>query len=293
MQASIETWWQADSEVTRRNLQDVFLDRFDVTFRIRRLQFVIRRLNQHDEIEALGDAEHDALVQFKSEAYKFLERLFTLRSALSRPIAAEAVFDDALLEKLSGAAARIPLSRQQSSELLRVLAATLSLNQLDTEVDAAFHEFCRAVENLDHQKIFLSDYVGFSIYDVLLFSPSADSEGPDPLTPIRIERISPMDASSLKAEFKGLRCRELMGFLGFFNREYREHDYLWGRLHGAERVVDLLANSAAAPIADLESLRLQLFRQIVNEERRRLYRCGDLLNHLSRLLDQLESSLLN
>ena len=86
-----------------------------------------------------------------------------------------------------------------------------------------------------------------------------------------------------------MRCRELMGFLGFFNREYREHDYLWGRLHGAERVVDLLVNSAAAPISGLEDLRLQLFRQIVSEERRRLYRCGDLLERLSQLLDQLDA----
>jgi patatin-related protein len=287
MQASIETWWQADSEVTRRNLQDVFLDRFDVTFRIRRLQFVIRRLNQHDEIEALSDVEHDALVRFKSAAYGFLERLFALRSALSRQFAAQGVFDTSLLEKLTRAATQIPLSRQQSSELLRALAAALSLNQLDSEVDVAFHDFCQQVENPDDRQVFLSDYVGFSIYDVLLFSPGSESEGPDPLTPIRIERISPVDARRLNDEFKGLRCRELMGFLGFFNREYREHDYLWGRLHGAERVVDLLGKSSTAPVAELESLRLQLFRQIVKEERRRLYRCGDLLDRLDRLLDQL------
>jgi len=132
--------------------------------------------------------------------------------------------------------------------------------------------------------------VGFSIYDVLLFSPSTEIDGPDPLTPIRIERISPTDAPTLAAEFDGLRCRDLMGFLGFFNREYREHDYLWGRLHGAERMVDLLAKVAGVPIPDLDQLRLELFEQIVNEERRRLYRCRDVLDRLSRLLAELRAA---
>jgi hypothetical protein len=290
MQASIESWWHADSEVTRRNLQDVFLDRFDVTFRIRRLQFVIRRLNQHDEVEELSDVEHAALEEFKSVAYRFLERLFLLRTALSKPENAIIVFDSALMDRLARSAQQIPLSRQQSSDLLRGLAASLSLNQLDSEVDTAFYEFCSRVENIGYRQVFLSDYVGFSIYDVLLFSPSAESDGPDPLTPIRIERISPADAPTLAAEFSGLRCRDLMGFLGFFNREYREHDYLWGRLHGAERVVDLLQKVAGAPIPDAEQLRLELFRQIVSEERRQLYRCTDVLDRLDRLLDQLDQS---
>jgi patatin-related protein len=290
MQASIESWWHADSEVTRRNLQDVFLDRFDVTFRIRRLQFVIRRLNQHDEIETLTNPEHAALVEFKSVAYGFLEKLFLLRSALSKPEDATTLFDGALMARLARAAVQIPLSRQQSSDLLRALAASLALNQLDADVDAAFYDFCSRVESVDHRQVFLSDYVGFSIYDVLLFSPSTEIDGPDPLTPIRIERISPTDAPTLATEFDGLRCRDLMGFLGFFNREYREHDYLWGRLHGAERMVDLLAKVAGVPIPDLDQLRLELFEQIVNEERRRLYRCRDVLDRLSRLLAELRAA---
>jgi len=290
MQASIEQWWQAESAVTRANLQDVFLDRFDVTYRIRRLQFVIRRLNQHDDIDMLLDVEHQALDTFKQTAYRLLERLFVLRNALSEPGASATVFDSSLLERLERAALQIPLSRQQSADLLRALAGSLTLNELDREVDAAFHDFCTRIENPDTQQVFISDYVGFSLYDVLLFSPGVESGGPDPLTPIRIERISPADARFLETEFKGLRCRDLMGFLGFFNREYREHDYLWGRLHGAERLVDLLQSVVAEPIADLDALRVELFRQIVAEERRRLYRCQDDLNRLSALLDQLAAA---
>ena len=46
--------------------------------------------------------------------------------------------------------------------------------------------------------------------------------------------------------FKGLKCRDFMGFLGFFNRAYREHDYLWGRLNAADRIVDLLVKTAGS-----------------------------------------------
>jgi len=290
MQASVERWWAADTEVTRRNLQDAFLDRFDVTFRIRRLQFVIRRLNQHEDVEALTDDEHSALDAFKSIAYGFLERLYVLRNALSMPGVGASLFDDAMLERLSRAALQIPLDRQQSSELLRALAQTMALNELDAEIDGAVFDFVRRIQSTEHQQVFLCDYVGFSIYDVLLFSPSSETGGPDPLTPIRIERISPTDAQTLAAAFDGLRCRDLMGFLGFFNREYREHDYLWGRLHGAERLVDILQDVSGVPIPDVARLRLDLFRQIVAEERRRLYRCGDTLARLSRLLDQLSSA---
>jgi len=291
MRTSVERWWEAESQVTRQNLQDVFLDRFDVTYRIRRLQFVIRRLNQHDEIEVLSDAEHAALEAFKSTVYAFLERLYALRRALSEQLLEADLLGKALLDRLAEAAKQIPLSRQQASELLRALAQALSLNSIDQEIDAAVFGFLDSIEGAKARGVFLSDYVGFSLYDVLLFSPRAEAGGPDPLTPIRVERISPADALTLDKAFDGLRCRDLMGFLGFFNREYREHDYLWGRLHGADRIVDMLRRASRGPVEGLERLRLALFRAIVADERRRLYRCGDDLDRIEALVSELERSL--
>jgi len=66
-----------------------------------------------------------------------------------------------------------------------------------------------------------------------------------------------------------------MGFLGFFNREYREHDYLWGRLNGADRLVDILERVASDGIDEIEVLLRELFESIVERERHRLYRCDD------------------
>ena len=35
-------------------------------------------------------------------------------------------------------------------------------------------------------------------------------------------------------------CRSEGSFGAFFSRAYRENDYLWGRLHGAERLIDII-----------------------------------------------------
>ncbi len=277
MRGSIELWWNAGEDWTRDHLQDGFLDRFDVTFRIRRLQFVIRRLNQHADIVDLDEESRDALDEFKHVAYGFLEQLYEMRRA-------RLLMDDSLLGQLAAAAKLLPLNRDQSRELLRALSAALGLGAFDRDVDQAFFEFSTHLSDEDVRRVFLSDYVGFPLYDVLLFTPGTSDIGPDPLTPIRVERISPEDADSLASAFAGLRCRDLMGFIGFFNRGYREHDYLWGRLNGADRIVDLLQSAFPDGIEDAEALRHELFEVIVTSEKRRLYRCDEELAKLDELL---------
>jgi hypothetical protein len=120
------------------------------------------------------------------------------------------------------------------------------------------------------------------VYDVLLYLPGTMELGPDPLTRVHVERISPQDSEGLQDAFGGLKSRNLMGFLGFFNRAYREHDYLWGRLNGADRLVDMVVGVAPEAFAEgeTEALKRRLFRTIVARERRRLYRCDQELSSL-------------
>ena len=132
--------------------------------------------------------------------------------------------------------------------------------------------------------------MGFPVYDVLLMSPASLEGEPDPLTPIRVERISPADSGALSQAFTGLKCRDFMGFLGFFNRSYREHDYLWGRLNAAERVVDMLVRASGQALADDQGVRKRLFRTIVDRERARLYRCDAELKRLEHFIDGMGSS---
>jgi patatin-related protein len=282
MLASIEGWWRVPDETQRINLEHDFLDRFDVTYRIRRLQFVIRRLNQHGE-ENLSDTVRDAVDDFKPVAYEHLNRLYASRRALSG-----SKLDDALIERLYLAARELPLPRAAAGELLRSLSGALNLKALDREFDGAVERFMTKLGADPLRDAFLADYVGFPVYDVLVYLPGTMELGPDPLTRVQVERISPQDSKSLKEVFGGLKSRNLMGFLGFFNRAYREHDYLWGRLNGADRLVDLLVNVAPTAFAEGEAndFKRRLFSAIVARERRRLYRCDEELSDIESLLEE-------
>jgi hypothetical protein len=77
-------------------------------------------------------------------------------------------------------------------------------------------------------------------------------------------------------------------FGAFFSRSYREHDYLWGRLHGAERMIDLVISSlpeAARPSpGDLAGIRDQVFGAIIAAERPHLQHIDDLFADLDATL---------
>ena len=288
MSRSIESWWQVEGRDQQSRLQQDFLDRFDVTYRIRRLQFLIRRLNQHGEAIILREASQDAVDTFKKVAYGFLQSLYEARRALS----GSKLFDDALIERLFLASRQLPLEREEATELLIALSATLGLPAIDRAVDEALQTFVDTLADDPVRHAFLSDYVGFPVYDVLLYAPGLHDLGPDPLTRIHVARISPKDADTLSPLFTGLKSRGMMGFLGFFNREFREHDYLWGRLNGADRLVDLIAGLAPGEFSEKEksAFKSRLFRRIVAREKRRLYRCDAELSGLEALLkEELEA----
>ena len=65
-----------------------------------------------------------------------------------------------------------------------------------------------------------------------------------------------------------LRGIEFFSFGAFFSRAYRENDYLWGRLHGAERMIDLIASTVEQPLdeATLRGFKRAAFLAILAEE---------------------------
>jgi patatin-related protein len=304
MEQSLAGWWQhhesapdgagdvsgergaAAEDPARRttrqsNRQDAFLDQFDVTYRIRRLQFLIRRINQREGSRPLDDASQSELDAFKQQAYGFMERCYRLRRSED--------IDESLVAQLVEACGRVPLPSDEAYSLLQGLADSLDLQGLDRELDAAFFELHQRLPGERLREAVLGDYMGFPLYDLLLLAPGTLEAGPDPLTRIRVDRISPADARSLESVFGGLRCRTFMGFLGFFNRAYREHDYLWGRFNGAERVVDFLVSAAEGAIEDPAALKRRLFRAIIATERGRLGRCQDELDAVERYLDDSDA----
>jgi hypothetical protein len=102
--------------------------------------------------------------------------------------------------------------------------------------------------------------------------PLLQGEGLDEFDPIRVDRISPDDATAIRsggarATLKGVQFNS---FGAFFSRAYRENDYLWGRLHGADRLIDitvstLLAEAQPSP-ERLAAIKRAAFHAILDEE---------------------------
>ena len=61
------------------------------------------------------------------------------------------------------------------------------------------------------------------------------------LRPIDVVRISPRDGRPGRLPHKELKGAAVHHFGAFFDRTAREHDFLWGRLDGAEQLLNLVA----------------------------------------------------
>ena len=79
-----------------------------------------------------------------------------------------------------------------------------------------------------------------------------------------------------------LKGVSLQHFSAFFRRDYRENDYLWGRLDAAERLIALLLDDPEQPglsKVDPQACH-KAFRAILNAEERSLRTIPGLLRHL-------------
>ena len=114
-------------------------------------------------------------------------------------------------------------------------------------------------------------YLGFPFYDTVTL-PLLRGEGTTEFEPAKVDRISPDDCQSIRSGGAGamLRGTEFYNFGAFFSRAYRENDYLWGRLHGVERMIDLIASTLPAGMlldpAELARFKQDAFLAVLDEE---------------------------
>ncbi len=81
----------------------------------------------------------------------------------------------------------------------------------------------------DERRVLMRAYLGFPYFDIATL-PLLQGEGLDEYDPIKVDRISPEDATSIRTGGAAatLRGIEFNSFGAFFSRAYRENDYLWG-----------------------------------------------------------------
>ena len=245
----------------------LFLRNFDVDFRIRRLRFLIRRVNM--ELTGADEATAAALGKVKAGLYAILApHLLCWSSAGSLAAAGNAIADPA--------------------SALAAVANALDLKGLDGRSDAELVALLASGLPRRLRRDLVAAYLGFPFFDIAILPLIADGNI-DELDEIKVDRISPEDCSALtSAGGQRLKGALFNAFGAFFSRAYREHDYLWGRLHGAERLIDLVVSSLPAKArpdaATLGEIRRAAFRAIVAAERAHLVDIPDTIAALDTAL---------
>jgi len=251
-----------------------FFRAHDIGFRVRRLRLLARRLSREWEDEPeITEADRDAA---REVIYRALALYFE-REGDFGPGEDFAVIADQVLE--------------DPALVLAEIAARRDLPGLDREVEQLLSEGLEAMPRALRRRVLLA-YLGFPFYDVATL-PLLRNEGLTEFDPVKVDRISPDDATGIRegGTAATLRGIEFYNFGAFFSRAYRENDYLWGRLHGAERMVDLVCSTVPSQIApdECRSMKRRLFLAILDEEEARLRADPDLIAGLRREVEAISA----
>jgi patatin-related protein len=243
-----------------------FFRNHDLGFRIRRLRLLAQQI---EDIGASDDCPREAVELVRTVIFDELSRY--LARQMPDFYSADMVM-----------AARVTCDSPQAA--MDALAASRDLKIVDDEADTALANALAQLPRPERRRMLLT-YLGFPFYDIATL-PLLAVDGQDEFQPIKVDRIAPEDSSAIRAggaqtTLKGIQFNN---FGAFFSRAYRENDYLWGRLHGAERLVDIVVSALpqgkTLPAGRVLAIKKRLFRAILKQERERLGRVTDLLTAL-------------
>src|SRR5262249_36583066 len=129
--------------------------------------------------------------------------------------------------------------------LMDQLSGEIALDATTRDLDELLATPGRERSHPDAHREVLINYLGFPFWDVLSF-PVTSARDLGEFNEILVDRISPQDARSL-AGFDGAASLKGTGFghfAAFLSRAFRENDYLLGRLHALDRLIDIVCDSA-------------------------------------------------
>jgi patatin-related protein len=225
----------------------------DLGFRIRRLRLLARRMTELEQSGSLAD-----LGPMRDAIYESLAGYLECQRA----------------DPFAGLREAIRAPDLDAGFLIDQLAARMDLGTLDRETDERLSAGLSQLSR-DLRRPMLLAYLGFPFFDIATL-PLLQGEGLNEFDPIRVDRIAPDDATGIRsggaqATLKGIQFHN---FGAFFSRAYRENDYLWGRLHGAERLIDILLSTVptGATLAPgrVAAIKQAMFLAILDEEEPRL-----------------------
>ena len=277
---------------------------FDADFRKRRLQFLIQGQNRLYQVLDERDPEsHDPGVidRLKRDFYLCLEALRRRESAdffsASTRELATALFPAAPTAAQAKHLADYARSFLDShadglGTLIDRLAAEIDLDAGTEDVERLLSRMDPAQWRPPARRDVLVNFLGFAFWDILTFSVTNWRDVGE-FDEVRIDRISPADVRTLREVGAAgtLKGTGFAHFAAFFSRAYRENDYLFGRLHAADRLIDIVCDAAGLePQPDsigIAALKKRAFQIILDAEEKFLPNSADLVARLRRCLSAI------
>jgi len=270
-----------------------FLLAFDVGYRKRRLRFLIEgqnRLYQMLGSGALDGLDAAAVDRLKHKFYECLEVLERREAAASRNFATcnlvEGIFRSAPSPAEFRDIARYAQSfaaqhRDKLDLLIKQLASDIDLKATTRDIDRLLAQTtgwpARGLREV------LVNYLGFPFWDVLTF-PAMPWQEAGEFNEIRVDRISAQDATGVeRLKTFALKGTAFNQFAAFLSRAYRENDYLLGRLHAVDRLIDIVCDAAGhkAPSQhSIAALKRRAMLRILEMEQPHLSTCDNLIAEL-------------
>jgi len=255
---------------------------FDVDYRKRRLHFLIRgqnRLYQVAESGATDMIAATAVDSLKRSFYACLDEIYRrernpIFNASTRALVAE-IFEAAPSSEegkdiVAYANAQVARHADAFDRLIEQLALDIDLDGTTRDIDRLLVGSFGNGWPREAAREVLVNYLGFPFFDTLTF-PLMRWREVGEFEEVLVDRISAQDATILRGPdwAEQVRGVDFEHFAAFLSRTFRENDYLLGRLHALERLIDIVCNSAGATAVrdfDVVGLKLRGFMRILDAE---------------------------
>jgi patatin-related protein len=270
-----------------------FLLAFDVGYRKRRLRFLIEgqnRLTQmlgSPELEGLDAAAVDRLKRKFYECTEALERRETVASVdatacnLVEDIFRAGPSPAEVREITKYAQSFVARHKNRIDALIERLGLDIDLKASTSDIDVLLAE-TRDWPPAAMREL-LVNYLGFPFWDVVTFPVMPWREAGE-FNEVKINRISAQDAAGINRlgtfYLKGTGFNQSAAFL---SRAYRENDYLLGRLHAIDRLIDIVSEAVGSESqspAAVAALKRRGFLRILDVEEDNLPTCEPLIAEL-------------
>jgi hypothetical protein len=254
VRAAIGAWARGTDEWTdpdpTRLLQ--MLGPVDLPYRERRLLFLLAGINElYPAVGAgAGGPTRADLDGLKARAWDFLAELRSLPGRVIERMDVETGFLSSTSIDPLLLASPEQFAEQHAEDFVQLFkvyreALTSALGDGSAPLWEAFQEGTSSWPERDRRGL-LSRYLGFPLWDGLIF-PTVALSGLPQFTPIGVTQFSPRTAAALPTPEGGkLRGTSLHHFAAFLKPEWRENDYLWGRLDGVELILRTLRDAGSA-----------------------------------------------